>query len=386
MKHTIFVILASIIALLAISFSATGITWLTYREDVTFTVGTVDLNHTWWGNATTTNITRNVTLPCNVSELTNATTNITIRASGGAIALNLSVNSNGCNGTTPISDGDTVAIGLDDLLSGGKVLSTHKYLNFTWSIWNATNQLSINITGNDCSIDSSWISNNITIKEYDKTTPEIKTALSSSFFTVNDSINISHSSSIDHNLTDLNLTTVYPSHNISTPDTYIRATEIVNGSYQINYTVYQKRGPYTYDIDEEIDGRDHEVTIYVKSEEVLTNCVDWTIDPDDDFYDGYFDTVDNSSLVIKINGVKEEDWDRDGDNIEMTDLTVRATHTQNKFVFTWTVPAVVAPAAAPSIIPGLTDTVFFAPFWIWIVTIIAVITGISAGVVYIRKK
>lgn len=390
-----------LIALLALVFasSVSGITWLTYREDVSFT-GTVDFDNTTWynGTLTTAPVTINITLPCNLSELTGGTTIINISAStiSANISYNLTVNGDILNSSDALNTSNTHVAryyvhNLTDLRNAVNVSNTSAYLNYTFDCNNSASIITVRVVAADGALTGTWITSNVVTTEYDRTTPRIKTARSSSFFTVNDSINITNtmntSGTFGITLTDINLTTQYPSHNISTPDTWIIAPSIVNGSYQVNYTTYQKRGPYTYNIDEDIDGTDHEVTIYISAEEVLTNCVDWSIDIDDSFYEGFLDTVDYASLEISLNNI-DKTWSRG--SIEMDDLTIRALHSLNRFVFTWTVPAAIAPAVAPAgILPGVpawTDEVLFLPFWVWIVIVIAVIVTIVAVVIYYKKQ
>lgn len=405
MKRTLIVIAGLFALLLAIS-SVSSVTWLTYREDVSFTVGRADIsNSTFYNGTSQTNVTVNITLPCNASQLNGVESFINISASNQSVNItyNLTANGNIVNRTSGLNESNPNVnwwhvTTLNTLRNSTNVSNTSRYINFTFNCSapdndaNATaNIIEICLVGADVNLTPQWIAANVVITEWDRATPAIETSVGSSFFTVNNSVNITNTmlsgGSFGLLLSDINLTTIYPSHKISYPDTYIRATSIANGSFQVNYTIYQKRGPYTYSIDEDITGSAHEVTILVKCEEVLTNCVDWTIVLDDDFYEGYFDTLDNASLEITLNNI-DKDWERG--SIEMEDLTIRAVHTLNKFVFTWTVPAVSAPSAAPAgILPGLpaaTEEVLFMPFWVWITIIAVAAVGVVGAVVYIKKK
>lgn len=393
MKHNkLALILAGVLIALLMIPSIAGVTWLTYREDVSFTgaSSTLDIREVRYYNGTTSTTYRNLSLPCNVSELSGSHTYINISATQtGNISYNLTVNGNILNASSVLNNTAPIVTryfiwNLETLRKRGHVTNTSPYINFTFDCNNSENLININVTGTDVNVTPAWLSRCVVVTEYDRIEPEIRTSLSSSFFTVNNSINITNTIEnglwMSHNISDVNLTTVYPAHAINSPDTYIKPSgTMANGSSMINYTTYQKRGPYTYSIDEDVNGSEHEVTILVKCEEVLTNCVDWTIDPDDDFYEGYFDTVDNSTLEITLNGV-EKDWDRDGNDIEQADLTIRASQTLNKFEFTWTVPAVAEPAAAPI---DLSTEVLFLPLWLWI-AIIVVAVIIVCAVAYIK--
>ena len=377
MKHTISIVIVGLFALLLAASSVSAVTWLTYREDVSFSVGTVDLDIIYYHNGTTTEIYRNITLPCDIENLTSAVWNIT--GDGGAEHFNLSVNGVMCNTSGNYSDGVSNLTTLAQMETAG-VDNTSTYLNFTFNASGATNDIAITVTADDATFYPGWLSSNIVVRERDVTTPEIKASLATSYWVVNNSINIS--STIGYTLTDINLTTIYASHYVSNPDTYILVATLANDSYNSNWTVYQKRGPYIHSVDDDIDGDDHKVTILIKVEELLTNCVDWELISSASVYDDMFDTLDYTTLDVEINGVNV-DWDEG--SIDMDDLTIRTTHSLNKFTFEWTEVSVVAAEEAPPILPGWTDIYWNIPVWLWVTIIVAIAVAATVAVVAYKK-
>ena len=116
---------------------------------------------------------------------------------------------------------------------------------------------------------------------------------------------------------------------------------------------------------------------YIKTRELLSNCVDWTLDPSDEVYEGAFDTLNTDTLEVEYNGV-DIDWDVDDDgNIVFEDFTVREQYTLNKFVFTWTeAEEAVAP---PAEVPWYEQSYFGIPLWL-IIAIILVIVLIGLAI------
>ena len=383
MKNTISIVIVGLFALLLAASSVSAVTWLTYREDVSFSVGTVDLDIVYYHNGTTAEVYRNITLPCDIENLTSVVWNIT--GDGGVAYFNLSVNGVMCNTTGNYTDGVSNLTTLAQMETAG-VANTSTYLNFTFNASAATNDIAITVTANAATFSASWLSSNIVIKERDVTDPIICTALAQSYWVVNDSINISNA--IGYTLTDINLTTIYPGHNISTPDTYIKVATLATASYNVNYTVYQKRGPYVYTVSEDIVGSKHTVTILIKSEELLTTCVDWELEETDSVYDDTLDTLSYTSLDVELNNV-DVDWDEG--SIDMEDLTIRSTHALNKFTFEWTAVAAVGADGVPAAItpveglPGFTDVVWNLPVWLWITIISACAIALVAVAVSYKK-
>ena len=384
MKHTISIVIVGLFALLLAASSVSAVTWLTYREDVSFSVGTVDLDIIYYHNGTTTEVYRNITLPCNVGNLTTAVFNITGTGTNGT--YNLSVNGHACNASSEFYNETTNLTTLTQMITAG-VSNASAYLNFTFDANVSTNAITITVTANDATISTTWLSGNIVVKERDVTDPEVNTALSKSYWVVNDSINISNA--IGYTLTDFNLTTIYPSHYVSNPDTYIKVATIANGGYNVNYTNYQKRGPYVYSVNEDIDGSKHTVTILVKSEELLTNCVDWELEGSDSVYEDAFDALSYTSLDVELNNV-DVDWDKG--SIDMEDLTIRSTHALNKFTFEWTAVSAAGADGVPTTItpigeglPGFTDVVAGLPVWLWITIVSACVVALAVVAVSYKK-
>ena len=138
-----------------------------------------------------------------------------------------------------------------------------------------------------------------------------------------------------------------------------------------------KRGPYVKDIEETVSGNTHTVEVRVYSYELLLNCVDWIIDPTDEDYSEYFDTVNFDTLEIEKEG-SDVDWENDGGNIVMEDLSLSNGYTD--FTFTWTVaPAPPAPPAQPTTAEVEVD---YTPYILIAIVIIVAI----AVVVYAKRK
>ena len=221
------------------------------------------------------------------------------------------------------------------------------------------------------------------IKEKDVNGPDIGPTLSNAYWTVNDSCNVSHT--IGYTLTDLNLTVTYPSHSVGTPTpSNYRMSSIANNSSAVNYSQYQKRGPYVYTVEEDISGSIHTVTVKLKSNELLTNCVDWDLITTHSVYDSYFDTLSYSTLDVYLNGA-EQDWEEG--SISMEDFTVFTSYSTNEWEFVWTVAGAGNGAVTPTE-PGigmdvLTGTI--GPFPVWMILALSAIL-IVAGIVIWKNK
>jgi len=369
------VILGIVAFLLLITAGASATTWLTYREDVSISSGTVDISLTYWHNQTTTTTYRNITLPCQLGQLNRTVSKFAIKANGGDIVYNLTVNGVAIKSSQSVTDGNWSNVTLANIVSGG-VSSSDTYINFTFNVSANTNIIKIVIYGNDSALTSTWISNHITVKEKDVTTPEVGTSSTSAFWTVNDSITVTNTG-LGYDLSDINLTLSYPSHKISTPASYVTVSSLSDSGSATRYVQYQKYAPYVYKVDDNSESTSHEVIVYIKSNEVLTNCVDWTLDPSDEVYDGAFDTLNTDTLEVEYNGV-DIDWDVDDDgNIVFEDFTVREQYTLNKFVFTWT--EAEEALAPPAEVPWYEQSYFGIPLWL-IIAIILVIVLIGLAI------
>ena len=361
-------ILGIVAFLLLITAGASATTWLTYREDVSISSGTVDISLTYWHNQTTTTTYRNITLPCQLGQLNRTVSKFAIKANGGDITYNLTVNGQLIKDNISVTDGSWSNTTIANIISGG-VDQSDTYINFTFNASANTNIIEIVIYGNDSALTSTWISNHVTVKEKDVTTPEVGTSSTSAFWTVNDSITVTNSG-LGYALSDINLTLSYPAHKISTPASYVTISSLSDSGSATRYVQYQKYAPYVYKVDDNSEGTSHEVVVYIKSNEILTNCVDWVLDPSDEVYDGAFDSLNTDTLDVEYNGV-DIDWDVDDGNIVFEDFTVREQYTLNKFVFTWTeAEEAVAP---PAEVPWYEQSYFGIPLWLIIAIIIVIV-------------
>jgi len=366
-----------ILGILALSFLAaiasSNSVWLTYRDTVDVSSGTVDISVTYWHNQTTTQTYRNVTLPCQVGQLGTSTTKFAIKANGGDITYDLSVNGVTIKSSQSVTNGNWDNTTLADMITAG-VSTSDTYLNFTFSVSANTNIIKIVVYGNDAELTDTWISNNIVIKEKDVTEPEVGTGSTTSFWTVNDSITVSNN--LGYTLSEVNLTLSYPSHRISQPSDYVVISSISDSSSATKYVQYQKYAPYVYKVKDESSGDSHEVIVYIKTRELLTNCVDWTINPEDEVYNGAFDNLDTSTLTVKYNNVEKDFTVNDDGTITIEDFTVREQYTLNKFVFTWT----TAPAeVVPTEVPWYEQTYFGIQAWMLIAIAIFLIAILIAA-------
>jgi len=366
-----------VFTLIAGSISATD--YVTNRTDITVTSGTVDFNHSESNlyspaGGAGTNITGNITLPCNIANLT--TMNFTIwNNESSAILVNLSVNGVKLIDNASINAGSTLTKTLSDYTTASGDTS------LSWIAWsfNASDSdgeyINITIVADNATLLTSWINSQVSIAEKDESTPTIKTEMVSSFFAVKDRIRVTNN--LDFTIRNVTLNLTYPSHAISRPYRNITFTSITNGTTSTKYVGYQKRGPYVKDIEETVSGNTHTVEVRVYSYELLLNCVDWIIDPTDEDYSEYFDTVNFDTLEIEKEG-SDVDWENDGGNIVMEDLSLSNGYTD--FTFTWTVaPAPPAPPAQPTTAEVEVD---YTPYILIAIVIIVAI----AVVVYAKRK
>lgn len=361
-------------------------TWHTYREDISCSTGNADIDTTITTFCTSTNVTHfNTTLPCNLLNLSQSDTNFTIYNTGNPGAVfNLTVNNKIVNCTSVITSGVEINVPLSAWITAG-VTNTDEFLNVSFDVNVSTAVVGINITGTNVEFTSTFLAL-LTIKEKDITRlPYIGTTSTNSIHAVNNSFNIS-STALWFTISDVVFNLTFPAHKTSTPTTTFQATNIANnGSYQ-NYTQYQKYGPYVYDVDEDVDGTTHEVTIKIKGREVLTNCVQWELDPDDSVYDEVFDELNDDDLEIELNSADFDDWEWDEDDelLIFEDFTVREGFSNNKFVFTWTEPEEPSAPAEKSIWEQISDWFFgdVSGFPVWGIFVIAIVIIVIVGYVY----
>lgn len=381
-------VLMLLLSFMAISSGTAQVgTWLTYREDISIASGYADIDSTFTYNGIVNASAINLTLPCAISALSQSDTNFTFYNTGEFNSTyNLTVNGIAVNNSDWTNATVENVTTLAHMVSAG-VTNTDTWLTFSFDCNLTSTLIGINITGTDVAFSTTWLTV-ITIKEKDVTVlPSVGKTSTTSVHTVNNSVNIS-STTLWFPLTTAVFNVTYPSHKISQPETtYEFATINNNGSLQ-NYTQYQKYGPYIYNVEEEIDGSSHEVTIKIKSNEVLTNCVQWVIDPDDDVYDDVFDDIYAPNLEIELNNADFDDWDEDGDNIELTDFTC-TDGVGNKFVFIWTEPSAPDTPAAEETIWDHINNFFFGttsgvPNLVWILVVLIFLVILLK--VYVPKK
>ena len=358
--------------LVLITSSASATSWLTYRDTVTVSSGTVDLNFESL-NVTGTSTHVNFSLPCELSSLdqtqtvfrVNATTNIT---------YNLTVNGVAVKANHALVGGTIENTTLADCITAG-VSGTDTYMDVTFTS-NATATVKGEVYANDAPLTSTWLSNNVITKERDITTPTVGTGSTTSFWTVNDSIEIDNF--LGYTLTDLKANITYPSDKISTPITQRTVASLANNTRDVSFIQYQKYAPYVYKVIDSSSGTSHQVTVYIRTHELLTQIVDWQLIPSKDVYKGYFDTLDNSTLKITYNGVSQDYTVDSNGYVNINDFTTRESWSQNKFVFTWTEAQAVVP---PAQVSWYEQQMFGLPVW---VILSAVIVFIAIAVFYTK--
>lgn len=388
MKRKVFIFGIFALLLVGIMSQANALVWYSDRTDITVTSGTTDVDWFFQYNLST-NSSLNLTLPCNLSYLTGATTNFTINNTGTANAnnasYNLTVNGVAVNNTGLLPHSTANVTTLTQIIAAG-VSQDDTYINFSWDCNQTTNKVFINVTGADSALDSTWLATRLTIAERDIVAPSIGTNAGSSHFTVNDSCLFA--SNLWGALSDLRLNITYPSNNVTQTRTNWTIASVAANASTTQYVSYQKYGPYVFSVDDDSVGNSHEVEIRIYGREVLARVVDWVIATSNSKYDEAFDNLNYNTLEITLNGVEIDDWEEG--SIEMEDLTIRAGAPSNRFVFTWTTgsaggaggttggrtPSGAAPTGNP-----LTDTAYGLPGYAWIL-IIVVIIAVMVAVFY----
>jgi len=239
-------VVLAIFFLVVSSVSAT--TWYTYREDIAIGSGYADIDLVYnlgYTSAVGANETGNITLPCHISNLTAMNFSV---YDAGAVAYNLTVNTIGLNSTSILGAGETNWTSLAHYAVGGS--ETVTYINWSFNA-SATCSLNITIQGTVVTLNTTWLGTVITAKEKDVTTPTVGMSQPVSFWTVNDSCNVTSNLAIV-NLSNVVFNVTYPDHTIGTPSTTaFTITELAVLGTDEQYTQYQKRGPYVYDVDGE---------------------------------------------------------------------------------------------------------------------------------------
>jgi hypothetical protein len=313
--------------------------WMTYREDITISAITVDIDYEST-NVTGNNVSINVTLPCTLAQLNQTMTILKLNSTDN-VSFNLTVNGHLLN-NTEVLYGNWSNTTLAKMLE--TVDQNNTYINVTIEV-NNTNNLTAygRLYANDANCTSTWVISVQTVKEKDIVKPTIGTSLRTSFMTVNNSINITHT--LGYNLTDVNATLTYPSQAISTTS-YHNFGTLVNNTGKETYKNYQKYGPYVYKIEDDSDDENHEVTIYARSNELLTLTVDYSLIPSNDV---------------------DVDWEEG--SVEFEDLTVKEGWSLNKFTLSWT--ETVEPT--PEAVEWWNQVYFGLALWVWLFIAIAII-------------
>lgn len=373
--------------MLSVATTSGSSTWSSYREDVSIGSGHVDFieviplsNY----DGSLTNVSGFFKIPCDIDNLKYFCFNVS-NAGSFTLSYNLTVNSVNLNSTStiPISTTNRTRKIHYHQASGNK-----NQTNITWSFnSNRTCNLSIYLVGENAPLETHWIDKSITIKECDISDPSVgnsKTS-SSSFWTVNNSINVTNTAIV--NLSDLRCNITYPSHKVTNGSAYVWFNSLLNSTIKENYTMYQKFAPYVYTVEEDVTDDVHIVTIKLRSHETIRDVVEWNLDLDSDVYDDYFDTLDYSSLDVELNN---DDFDYTRGSIIMEDFTVFTSPSSNIWTFEWTEGGVVtgdgsAAGVIENIQNALTDTTFGLQNWVLIVSGIALILSIITLAVYYKK-
>ena len=347
-------------------------TYFTNRETVEVGSGTCDIDVTSSniyspaGGAGTT-VSGNLTLPCLISELD--TVNFTIyNGETSNITVNFTVNGVAIASSLNVVNGTTVTFNLSNYTTGGGATNI---AYFAWS-GNCSDvddeYFNITIIADDATMTASYISSTFSYDERDLDTPEVGKEMAYSYMTVED--RIKGRNSLVFNITDVNVSLSYPSHAISRPYTRHVFATLPYGTTTTWALGYQKRAPYVYDMNYE----DNEATIRVKSFETLTNVVDWTIDPTDDFYKDYFPNLNYDTLEIEKQG-SDVDWEQG--SIEIEDMTL--TDGLTTFTFTWTPAQPVTPIVPHEEEAWYNQNIGPIPAWS-VIAIIIVATLVIIGV------
>lgn len=388
-RITVIGVLLLLIGMFAVPSSA--LTWETYLEDIQVNSGTTDIDDlTYYYTNTTTNTSRNVTLPCNLSSLSGTGTyiNISIFPINTSVNLtyNLTVNGDALNASSELNNtnpgvGEYFVWTLAAIKNRGNVNNASEYLNFTFDFNTTGGNVTIVINATDSGFSSSWLASQVVTTEAFLSIPEIDDSQAHSSFAVRDKIRVTNN--MVYTLTGISLNLTYADQAINEPELYRNITTLAASGIN-NHTInYSKYGPHVFGKPtEDIDEDEHEVKIKVKSHEGISRVVDWSLSPTAENYEDYFETIDYDTLEVKLNKVKL-DWEEG--TIEMEDMSL--IDGLNTFEFTWTEAAL--PPVPP--VPGPWDWLFEdygtgIALWMWFI-IMGIVIGVIAVVAYaVRKK
>jgi hypothetical protein len=384
-----FAVLATILAIfcLVLASSTVSATWLSYRDDIAVNAGTLDLNLESV-NVTTNSSNVNITLPCTLSSLNQTLTVYSIQnINASNTTFNFTVNGVAVNESSVVNwtMGNYSNITMAMVIEAG-VDQNDTYIHAVFDA-NCSTVIIGTIVADDASFTSDWLSSNVVVREKDVTTPYVGPTSDSSWWVVNNSIAISNE--LAFNMSDVNLTFTYPSHTISEPVAYYNFGALENDNSETTYVDYQKHGPYVYKVTDRSSGNSYAVDVHISSQELLTACVDYTLNIDDDVYNSLFDSVNYNNLVVKYNS-NTVDWTRG--SISIQDFTVGTAYSNNKFTYTWTTtPSGPGDTNGDDVPDEAVEPWYDAPIagisiLIWIIMIFAVIAVIITYMVYIHDK
>lgn len=345
--------------------------WLTNRESIEVSSGTVDLNITdsnlyMPAGGASSDVLGNISLPCNIANL--SVMNFTIENKETIpITVNLTVNGVALLSSYSLTSGGTITKTLNDYQTAGGDTSL-AYIAWSFNANQTDDEwLNITVTADNATLLASWINSKVKVYEQDQSTPQIKTEMIDSFFTVKDKVVVSNS--FDYTLYNLSLNLTYPSHAISRPYNSILFSSVANNSISVKYIGYQKRGPYIKDMELTNDGNEYALEVRVYSYETLIDCVDWIIDTEDESYAEYFTNFDPTTLEI-TEGNTQIDYTYDNGTITIEDLSLVQGYTE--YTFTWTYTPPVTPSVTPSTTTEAPEISMFPLMMVLIILVLAI--------------
>lgn len=331
MKRIVIISVLALFAMLMVSsLSATAGGWLSTRDTVEVTAGTVDFtvysNHT---GALYYNFT--VEFPCAFDELIGMSDPvINITATNATYGLTYSID---CNGESIVSSGVIVGINSHTKIytdiADNIPDNTTTVLIFNVSCNVTNNTVNLYFTGDDMNVTSAQLASHIVYLEKDETDLMVK-ELGQNRWTVNDSIN--GTNDFGYDLTDCNFSLVYPASASGSHGIEYMTGDIPNGTTMTYNVVYQKDSPY-FDEDTDIDSISGSVTVtvYANEHEDLKD-VGWELDPSE--YTAFAGLSSADTLTITMD-TKDTDWKWKNDNILFSSKLDFDEDESYVFTFSW---------------------------------------------------
>jgi len=251
------------------------------------------------------------------------------------------------------------------------------------SIWcnHTDNEIEIHVDGDDVPIAQVWLNSGVWAQT-DVNTPNV-----GGHWSVNDTITIAVN---QYDVTDVDMLLSYPKEKVGLPKTlWVNDTDIDVGIPFEGYWVYQKNGPANDldedDIEEEITGSTHTVTVEFDSDDELKDA-DWNINTESTVWGGKFASLDESTLVIKINDdeLDEDDWKIGSIEMENVDID----DDDNVVTFTWTVPSGgggVTPSEAQPF-DWESEPIAGVPLPAWAIGAVALVIIVAAVLIWKQEK